>query len=208
MTAVPGLFVIHNVFHQQEEDWLCEQIEKDPKKHPCRQIHYAYEYGWKFLPILRKTVQDDYGVFPSWIQFIGQKIKQNDACKTILQGFLTDFYTHADHVLLNIYSPGEGCVPHTDEVHFWNEWVIGVSLHSDCIMRMSYSPHHQNFYVDVPLPHGSVYILTGQARYIWQHAIVGSSITQKRYSITLRSINSRYLPYKAKKFSEEEEGSL
>jgi alkylated DNA repair dioxygenase AlkB len=200
--TVPGLFVIHNVFDQQQESWLCNQIEKDPKEHPCQQIHFAYEYGWKFLPMISKTSHDDHGVFPHWIQYIGQKIKNNDDCKAILQGFSTDFYTNTDHVLLNIYSPGEGCVPHTDEVHFWNEWVIGVSLHSDCIMRMSYNPYH-GFQVDVPLPRGSVYILTGQARYVWQHAIIGSSIRQKRYSITLRSIHSHYLPYKIQKFTEQ-----
>jgi len=177
------------------------KIEEDPKEHPCHQIHYAYEYGWRFIPIGKKTVRDDYNIFPDWIQFIGQKIRNNSGCKDVLKSFSTDFFNSADHVLLNIYQPGEGCVSHTDEVRFWNEWVIGVSLHSDCIMRMSYHPH-SFFQTDVPLPRGSVYILTGQARYVWQHAIIGSSITRTRYSITLRSIDHRYLPYKAKKFSE------
>lgn len=140
MTTVPGLFVIHDVFHQQEDEWLCEQIEKDPKEHPCRQIHCAYEYGWKFIPIIRKTVKDDYGEFPDWIQFIAQKIKQNNACKEILQGFSTDFNNNADHELLNVYSPGEGCVPHTDEVHFWNEWVIGISSFRLYHANVLYSP--------------------------------------------------------------------
>ena len=45
--------------------------------------------------------------------------------------------THARQVILNHYRPGEGITPHVDLLGRYGDGIIGVSLHSGCVMRFA-----------------------------------------------------------------------
>jgi hypothetical protein len=95
----------------------------------------------------------------------------------------------ARQVIINFYSPGEGITPHVDLLDRFGDGIIGVSLGSGCVMRFAKSnsesgalpnkvnsdrPHCNGSPAwDVFLPHGSVYVISEEARYEWTHGIEG-----------------------------------
>ena len=108
-----------------------------------------------------------------------------------------------DHVLINEYKPGDGCLAHTDELEFWEDWVIGVSFGSGCEMILSKGNVSKSIYLTI----GSVYLLCGDARYKWTHEISfkfddevnGNKINRnERISLTFRTISNNFLSSKLK----------
>jgi len=103
-----------------------------------------------------------------------------------------------DHIIINKYSPGDGCRDHTDQ-STWEGWVLGLSLGSGCIMNLK----QNNKLAEVWLPPRSIYVLTKDARYCYTHGIcfrtndeVDGAIVHRtqRVSITFRNINECTLP--------------
>ncbi|KAI5891600.1 uncharacterized protein SCHCODRAFT_02506202 [Schizophyllum commune H4-8] len=96
--------------------------------------------------------------------------------------------SRARQIIINLYAPGEGISAHVDLLRRYGDGIIGVSLGSGCVMRFrdvgeegaaheSYKPvagegpNSANATYDVYLPEGSVYVMTGDARYRWTHGI-------------------------------------
>lgn len=95
----------------------------------------------------------------------------------------------ARQVIINFYNPGEGITPHVDLLDRFGDGIIGVSMGSGCVMRFAQvrgdageecraegSLHRcddERTAWDVFLPHGSVYVMSGDARYGWTHGIDG-----------------------------------
>ncbi|GJE87516.1 hypothetical protein PsYK624_035990 [Phanerochaete sordida] len=100
----------------------------------------------------------------------------------------------ARQVIVNLYRPGEGITPHVDLLDRFGDGIAGVSLGSGCVMRFARgapasssarcpsgregaaaaretdteAEDHAVF-----LPHGSVYVMSEEARYRWTHGIDG-----------------------------------
>ncbi len=85
--------------------------------------------------------------------------------------------------LLNRYETGSGIDPHTDK-GVW-EAVVGVSLGSACIMDFADQENPAGEPVAVELPPRSIYLLSGDARYRFTHALRPAPAT--RWSVTFRS---------------------
>ncbi|KAL1685962.1 hypothetical protein GGG16DRAFT_106027 [Schizophyllum commune] len=96
--------------------------------------------------------------------------------------------SRARQIIINLYTPGEGISAHIDLLGRYGDGIIGVSLGSGCVMRFrdvgdegaaheSYravageGANSANVTHDVYLPEGSVYVMTGDARYRWTHGI-------------------------------------
>ncbi|KAF7789437.1 hypothetical protein EIP86_000381 [Pleurotus ostreatoroseus] len=90
----------------------------------------------------------------------------------------------ARQVIINLYRPGEGITPHVDLLDRFDDGIIGVSLGSGCVMlfkevRPCKDPEADEEKASEPetaaifLPHGSVYVMSGKARYEWMHGIDG-----------------------------------
>jgi len=197
--GIEGFYLIPNVFDQEENQYYISKIEEN-KGFECKQIHLAEEYGWKFLPVEKKTQQDYLGPNPPWLNDIWSRASSS------LNKYLGDKnFTHWDHVLINHYEVGDGCKPHTDDLKFWDDWVIGVSFGSGCEMILS--EYKTNNPTSIYLPAKSVYLLTGDARYRWTHGISFKSGDKvygdlqprtKRISLTFRTISLEYLDPKVK----------
>ena len=98
---------------------------------------------------------------------------------------------------MNLYRPGEGITPHVDLLDRFGDGIAGVSLGSGCVMRFRRGAPagpatpcpgtRGDAEVDaaretdtrdtedhaVFLPHGSVYVMSEEARYGWTHGIDG-----------------------------------
>ena len=192
---VPGLYFTPEIITEYEEEKILNYLEND-KGRPIMQIHPAHEYGWKFLNrengyngVL--TVNDYLGGIPEWLKSIWYNcIDRSD--------FPMKTNIVPDHVLINRYEIGDGCRAHVDDINFWTDWVVGLSLGSGCTIVFSYSQRKIPIYV----PARSVYVLTGEARYNYTHEInqqtedlVGTKMIKrnKRTSITFREISEKFL---------------
>lgn len=91
-------------------------------------------------------------------------------------------------LLINKYPPGAGIGWHHDSPPFGI--VAGISLGATCTMRFQAGEGNQRRTAAVELPPRSIYLLTGEARELWQHRI--APIDALRYSITLRTL--RHIP--------------
>ena len=88
-------------------------------------------------------------------------------------------------VLVTRYPPGAGIGWHRDAPMF-GPAVLGVSLAGSCRMRFQYTVGGKRHTAEAVLRPRSSYLLTGAARFAWQHSI--PSAKELRYSITFRTL--------------------
>jgi len=91
--------------------------------------------------------------------------------------------------LVTRYPPGATIGWHKDVLAFGGV-VVGVSLASACVMRFQRTAAGGERRVfEQPLAPRSAYVLTGAARWTWQHSI--PPVTEERWSITFRQLAAR-----------------
>lgn len=92
-----------------------------------------------------------------------------------------------EEVLISKYPAGAGIGWHRDAPMF--DKVLGVSLGSNCTIKLR-KPHNDYYEVyQATLKPGSVYILSGPARTTWYHHI--PAVKDLRYSVTLRTLRKK-----------------
>lgn len=87
--------------------------------------------------------------------------------------------------LVSKYPPQSTIGWHTDRLIFGSR-IIGVSLTSSCLMRFQRRIDSRRMVYEQELQPRSAYILSGHARYYWQHSIPPTK--GLRYSITFRTL--------------------
>ncbi len=90
-----------------------------------------------------------------------------------------------EQVLVTRYPPGAGIGWHRDAPMFGSR-IAGVSLGSECRMRFQRGKGEERRVWDLELAPRSAYLITGSARWAWQHSI--PSAPDLRYSITFRTL--------------------
>ena len=88
-------------------------------------------------------------------------------------------------VLVSRYPPGSTNGWHRDAPMFGAK-VVGVSLAAACRMRFQRGTGERRQVAEVTLESRSAYVLSGAARYVWQHSIPPTKAL--RYSITFRTL--------------------
>ncbi|HVV45637.1 MAG TPA: alpha-ketoglutarate-dependent dioxygenase AlkB [Bryobacteraceae bacterium] len=88
-------------------------------------------------------------------------------------------------VLVTEYAPGAPIGWHKDRPFF--DRVMGLSLRGPCVFRMRKREGTRKWRrVSIPLEPRSAYLLTGSARWEWEHSI--PPLEELRYSITFRNL--------------------
>lgn len=198
---IKGFYIIQDFLTQNEHDLYFNYLQKD-NKNICHQIHTATEYGWKFIPlrdiennIIKRTNEDFIG-FPDWTLQLKNLIC--DKLNTFFEE--KNIKLNINHMLINKYEIGDGCIMHVDDLDFWTNYVICVSFGSSTTVKLK-NMRGDVYYIDVPK--NSVYIMLDDARYVWQHGIdfsnednINGNIRKRnlRISVSLREIQAYYLP--------------
>jgi alkylated DNA repair dioxygenase AlkB len=86
--------------------------------------------------------------------------------------------------LVTRYPPGATIGWHRDAPMFGD--VVGVSFGSACRLRFQRGKEAERRVSELELAPRSAYVLTGEARWQWQHSIPAT--TELRYSVTFRSL--------------------
>src|SRR5690606_22327192 len=143
--------------------------------------HYGYRYDYK-----ARTVGNDayLGPLPDWLSSLSKKLHDNGIFPSV-----------PDQVIVNEYLPGQGISAHIDCVPCFAETIASLSLGSPCVMEFSNPKSAEK--KSIVLEERSLIILSGPARYEWQHAIPArkSDIIDgikteraRRVSLTFRNI--------------------
>jgi alkylated DNA repair dioxygenase AlkB len=98
-----------------------------------------------------------------------------------------------EEALVSCYPPGATIGWHKDVLAFGGV-VVGVSLGSACVIRFQRTAAGGERRVfEQPLAPRSAYVLTGAARWTWQHSI--PPVTEERWSVTFRQLAERRTPH-------------
>jgi DNA oxidative demethylase len=91
-------------------------------------------------------------------------------------------------ILVTRYPPGAGIGWHRDAPMFGSR-IAGVSLRAPARMRFQRTARGQRETAAVELAPRSAYVLSGKARWSWQHSIPATK--DLRYSVTFRTLKRR-----------------
>jgi DNA oxidative demethylase len=87
--------------------------------------------------------------------------------------------------LVSRYPPGAGIGWHRDAPMFGSK-IAGVSLRAPCRMRFQRTVKGERSTAELDLAPRSAYLLSGKARWAWQHSIPATK--ELRYSVTFRTL--------------------
>lgn len=178
---IGGLHYISNFISEEEHDSLLAAIDaqswlNDLKR---RVQHYGYKYDYK----ARNIFPDSYlGELPPWLEGLQKRLYSEGL-----------FEQKPDQAIINEYLPGQGISTHVDCIPCFDDVVVSLSLGSDAIMQLCSDEQKH----DVFLEKRSLIILSGEARYKWQHAIPARKSDmvdgirlerQRRVSVTFRKV--------------------
>lgn len=172
---IPGLTYIPDFITRDEESALIGEIDAQPWLNDLKRRvqHYGYKYDYK----ARAVTNDAYlGPLPDWLMPVAQKLTFKP-----------------DQAIVNEYQPGQGISAHVDCVPCFDDTIASLSLGSGATMQFTKGNEKQEIYLEPR----SLIILSGPARYEWQHAIParktdvvrGFKIERKRrLSLTFRTV--------------------
>lgn len=124
------------------------------------------------------------GSLPKWLSTLCEKLQQ-----------MQYFPEAPNQVIVNEYEPGQGISAHIDCLPCFSDTIASLSLGSSCIMGFTHSKtgEKQSQFLE-PC---SLLVLSGDARYQWQHAIASRKTDKhqgriiqrtRRISLTFRKV--------------------
>jgi alkylated DNA repair dioxygenase AlkB len=176
---IAGLRYQDDVITQSEERALLERLEAlelSPFRfHGWLGNRKTQSFGWRYD-------FDDASFSPSepipeWLQPIRERA-------AVFAGLDPDDFVHA---LLARYDPGAGIGWHRDRDVF--DRVVGLSLNSPATLRFRRRVTSGFRRADIELAQRSAYLLSGEARWDWEHRITPGD--QLRFSITFRTLSDK-----------------
>lgn len=157
LPAIPGLAYVSEYITPDEEAGLIRTINAQLwiTELKRRVQHYGYRYDYKARSV---TPESYLGALPEWLSPYANRLRAD--------GF---FPVPPDQMIVNEYRPGQGIAPHVDCVPCFTDTIASLSLSSPCVMEFTHTETQQR--IPVLLEPRSLVILSGDARYRWQHSI-------------------------------------
>ena len=131
--------------------------------------HYGHDYDYEGGELVRADP------LPAELEFLRER------CAALIEREPADLV----QILLSRYPEGAGIGWHRDAPMFGSK-IAGVSLLSPCRMRFQRTVKGERETAAVELAARSAYVLSGRARWSWQHSIPEAKAL--RYSVTFRTL--------------------
>lgn len=173
---VPGLVLVHEAVTPAEEEALAEQVDAAPLQ-PFEfgqwrgkrlTTHYGSAYDFA------RGRLDEAPPLPDWLMALRERLAP-------LVGLEPGQLAAA---LLIRYDPGAGIGWHRDRPQYGD--VVGLSLGAPCVMRLRRRTADGFERRRLALPPRSLYRLSGEVRWDWEHSIAPLEVTRR--SITFRTL--------------------
>lgn len=180
---ITGLRYLPDFINAETEATLIATIEQQPWLHDLKRR--VQHYGWRYDYKARGITQDlRIGVLPDWLTGL---------CECL---YAKGIFSHApDQVIINEYQPGQGISAHVDCVPCFGDTIASLSLGSVCVMDFTHASTNEK--QSQLLEPRSLLVLSGDARYHWQHAISARKSDKwcrqtipraRRISLTFRTV--------------------
>jgi len=180
---IPGLRYLPDFIDAYTEAVLLTTIDQQPWLHDLKRR--VQHYGWRYDYKARGITQDlRIGAIPDWLAGLGERLSAEGI-----------FSRTPDQVIINEYQPGQGISAHVDCVPCFGDTIASLSLGSACVMDFTDATTGEK--QSRLLESRSLLVLSGHARYHWQHAIParksdkwrGQAIQRaRRISLTFRMV--------------------
>lgn len=174
---VNGLFYIKNYLTDEESDEL-ESAIKRIKFTPISSTvnsrcvaHYGYYYAYN---------RSGLTIAPPIPAGLAQLVDPE-----ILNPLINEELPPFDQLIINEYKPGQKIAYHTDHVEQFGPIIACVTVGQSIPIHFK----HGNHITTLDIEPGSMYIMTGDARYKYQHGLQNNT-DGVRYSLTFRTINN------------------
>jgi len=193
---IVGLYLMENVITKKEQRELLKRMITVDGDMPISGYNIAREYGWPLVKRKGKyaphttIIKEDFVEIPEWIDELWKKIIDRTNMKEIIPDL--NLY---DNAYVNIYDKtNNSLIDHFDDPVAWTHWIIGLSIGEEIEMDFKNTKNINEKY-KVKLPAYSVYVMLGDARYVYTHGFEKHEFNTlpKRVSITFRRINDKYL---------------
>lgn len=181
--TIPGMHYLPHFIDADTEAALLTTSDQQPWLHDLKRR--VQHYGWRYDYKARGITQDlRIGPIPDWLAGLCERLSAEG------------IFPHTpDQVIINEYQPGQGISAHVDCVPCFGDTVAALSLGSVCVMDFTHPPTIEK--QSHLLEPRSLLVLSGDARYHWQHAIPArksdkwhnQSISRaRRVSLTFRTV--------------------
>lgn len=180
---IEGLQYFVNFISEDKERELIQIIDQQEWLSDLKRR--VQHYGWKYDYKAKKITSDlRIGNLPMWLEEIAEHLYDKDIFNKI-----------PDQVIVNEYQVGQGISAHIDCVPCFGDRIASLSLGSDAVMEFINPNTNQK--VPILLEQRSLVLLSGSARYEWQHKIparktdkINNQITarKRRISMTFREV--------------------
>lgn len=180
--SIPGLHYCSNYIDEAEQHALLDIIDQQPWLTGLKRRvqHYGYKYDYKARMV---TPELYLGPLPDWLIPLAMRLHHERLFSAI-----------PDQAIINEYLPGQGISAHVDCVPCFGKEIASLSLGSACVIEFTHARDNKQTKVLEPC---SLFVLSGAARYEWQHCIParksdvigGVKINRaRRVSITFRKV--------------------
>ena len=197
---IPGLVLVPNVVTEAEEaalvailtgpqaPWAPSQRTMTFGTSLKRAVqHYGYVFDYQTanvlrnrevegadcppLPGLEHEEEDIASLMSQWVAGgLGWKVLAGVVERTREQAFgdAKKRFPQLNQITVNCYQPGEGIGTHIDTPSAFSDGLLSISLNSGCVMEFRKGDTKKLVY----LPRRSLLLMSGDARYSWEHMIV------------------------------------
>lgn len=174
--GITGLYYIPNYLSKNEIAIIKNYIDNNVKLVPItaskgsrRVAHFGYYYSY-----------DRTGLKPAPpIPNLFQKLVVPDKINELLQIPLEPF----DQMIINEYKHNQQIAYHTDHPKLFGPIIACITIGQAVPIYFQ----NNNDEIRLDIAEGSMYIMTGDARYIWKHSLK-NTLDDTRYSLTFRNI--------------------
>lgn len=181
--TIAGLSYIADYIDESTDSALLKIIDSQPWMDDLKRR--VQHYGWRYDYKARNVTSDlRIGALPDWLQTYAACLQQAGL-----------FAETPDQVIINEYEPGQGISAHIDCIPCFADTIASLSLGSPCVMDFSHSKTGDKS--SLLLEPRSLLVFSGDARYVWQHAIAGRKTDRfngqiipraRRVSLTFRKV--------------------
>ena len=187
---IPGLFYCPDQISTAEMKQLSEFLDTltwkplSASKNSRVVQHYGFAYDYKDRNIRQPTD-------PIPLELMSLRNRLTELCETLL------LKQEFNQCIVNNYNPGQGISPHVDVRDYGPVigcFSLGESPDTGAMMRFT---NPKNEHHDLWVEAGSLYIMSGEARYRWKHSmpsrfndeVHGENVARdRRISVTFRHV--------------------
>ena len=177
--GIEGLWYIKNYLTNEELAMIKEKLDTEIELEPLskstnsrRVAHYGYYYSYD------RSGLNEAPAMPEYLA----KLVTNKRINTVTGTSIVD--KTFEQLIINEYKPGQQIAYHTDHIKQFGPVIACITIGKSVPIKFKYGTIEKS----VEIEPGSMYIMTGDARYKWQHSLKNTS-ESNRYSLTYRTVN-------------------